>query len=129
MSNAAGEMAGATTGVSRKVLLIAVLVAALLAGAVGGVIGWKVEQQRVKDDLRFIRPIGTVVSVADGSITVDLQTTDEDRTYGVGEDTRVDGGELSSITEGTTVLVRGRDGQDGPEAAQIIILPDSVASR
>ena len=119
-------------GVSRRVLVVCVVATALVAGVAGAVVGWKVEQQRVKDDLAFIRPIGTVVSVADGSITVDLQTTDEDRTYSVGETTKVDapdGGDLSSIEEGTVVLVRGREGDDGPVATQIIVLPDSAARR
>lgn len=132
MSDGDHKAEGGAPGVSRKVLILAVLVTALVAGIVGAAVGWKVEQQRVKDDLALIRPIGTVVSVDEGSITVDLQTTDEDRTYQVGEGTKVDspdGGDLSSIVEGTVVLVRGRQGDDGTEAAQIIVLPESAARR
>lgn len=127
-----GEADGARAGVGRSTLVVCVVVTALVAGVVGAVVGWKVEQQRVKDDLAFIRPIGTVVAVDDDSITVDLQTTDEDQTYRIGADTKVDspdGDDLSAITEGAVVLVRGRQGDDGTEAAQIIVLPDSAARR
>lgn len=127
------EADGSTTGVGRSTVIALVLVAALVAGAVGAAIGWKVEQQRVKDDIANIRPIGTVTAVADGTITVDLQTADEDRTYQVGSDTRVDSpddGDLASVVEGTVVLVRSKRASNGDlEATQIIVLPESAGRR
>ena len=124
---------GSKAGIGRSTAIVLVLVAALLAGAIGVAIGWKVEQQRVKDDIANIRPIGTVTAVADDAITVDLQTTDEDRTYQVGSQTRVDspeGGDLASVVEGTVVLVRSKRAGNGDlEATQIIVLPESAGRR
>lgn len=127
------EADGSRVGVGRSTVIALVLVAALLAGVIGAGIGWKVEQQRVKDDIANIRPIGTVTAVADGTITVDLQTTDEVRTYQVGEQTEVaspDDGDLASVVEGTVVLVRSKRADSGDlEATQIIVLPESAGRR
>ena len=58
---------------------------ALVGGVVGVGIGWKLEQNRVKDDVKTIRPVGKVVAVTDDSITVRPE-------HGVGpEDVRADG--------------------------------------
>lgn len=125
-----GDADGSKAGVGRSTVIALVLAAALLAGVVGVAIGWKIEQQRVKDDIANIRPIGTVTAVADGSITVDLQGVTEDRTYQVGGETRVDGGDLESVIEGTVVLVRSKRASNGDvEATQIIVLPESAGRR
>ena len=50
------------------------LVALFVGLVIGGAIGWKVEQQRVKDDLANIRPVGTVAKVNDDPITIKLHT-------------------------------------------------------
>lgn len=126
------EAAAARAGVSRTVLVACVLAAALVAGVAGAAIGWKVEQQRVKDDLANIRPIGTIIEVEDGAVTVDLQGAAGAKTYVVDDDTRVDtpaGDDASSLEEGTVVLIRSRSDGDHRRATQIIVLPESAGRR
>ena len=54
-------------------MAVGLVVAGLLVGAgVGLVVGWKVEQQRVKEDIVNIRPVGTVTAITDSSLTMDL---------------------------------------------------------
>jgi hypothetical protein len=110
-------------GVSRTVLIVSVLAAALVAGVAGVIIGWKVEQQRVEDDLANIRPIGTVTAVDEDSVTIELQTASGSKTYEITDRTTVDGGELA---EGSTVLIRSwRGGGDGQlQVNKIVVLGD-----
>ena len=110
-------------GVSRTVYIVSVVVALLIAGVAGLVIGWKVEQQRVKDDLSNIRPIGTVTALDDDSVTIALQTADGSKTYVLTDRTTVHGS--GDMAEGSTVLVRSwRGAEGGLEANEIVVLPD-----
>jgi hypothetical protein len=111
----------ATAGVSRTTLVVSVLVAAFLAGALGVAVGWKLEQQRVKDDVANIRPIGTVTTIDDDSVTIELETSSGSKTYEITDKTNVEGAD--KIEEGATILVRAsHGGDDGREAEQIIVL-------
>jgi hypothetical protein len=117
-------------GVSRKTLIVAVLLAALIAGVAGAAIGWKVEQQRVKDDVASIRPIGVVRASDEDSVRIRLLTASGARTYVITDDTVVagaDGEGGAGIPEGAIVLVRAHsvDGED--RAREIIVLPDSTS--
>jgi hypothetical protein len=97
--------------------------ALLIGGVVGAAVGWKVEQERVKDDLANIRPIGTVTAVDDDSVTLRMRTTDGERTYAVTAQTEVQGAD--ELTEGATVLVRRSSGDgDDREAGVLIVLPE-----
>jgi hypothetical protein len=109
-------------GVSRTVLVVSVIAALLIAGVAGMAIGWKIEQQRVKDDLSAIRPIGAVTKVTDDSVTVKLSTANGTRTYVLTNDTKITG--ATELTEGSTVLIRKARSSDGKvEARQIVVLP------
>jgi hypothetical protein len=116
---------------------VSVLVMALVAGAalvlggiVGVAIGWKVEQNRVKEDVKNVRPVGTITAVTDDSITVNLRTGSGRRTYALTDATVIDkaeSGATSDIKEGSTVFLRTRRGDNGElEAAQVIVLPEEV---
>lgn len=124
------EDATPSGGVSMTVLVVSVLAALLVAGVAGLLLGWKIEQQRVKDDLANIRPVGTVTAVSDSSITVELQTASGTRTYEITDATVVDDGtrtgDVSDVEEGSTVLVRGRSAGDKVKAVEIVVLPDST---
>jgi hypothetical protein len=110
-------------GVSRVTLLVSVVAALLIGGVVGAAVGWKVEQERVKDDLANIRPIGTVTAVDDDSVTLRMRTTDGERTYAVTAQTEVQGAD--ELTEVATVLVRRSSGDgDDREAGVLIVLPE-----
>ena len=117
-------------GVSRGALVLAVLVAVVISGVAGLAIGWKVEQQRVKDDLANIRPVGTVTAVTDDSVTIELRTASGTRTYKVTDATVVDGaagGDVSDLVEGSIILVKNRRGDDGKlQATEIVVLPEST---
>ena len=107
--------------VSRPVLLVSVVAAILIAGAAGVVIGWKIEQQRVKDDLANIRPIGAVTAINEDAVTIKLETANGSKTYALTERTQVDGS--GEMVEGSTVLVRSwRDGDGNLEADKIVVL-------
>jgi hypothetical protein len=112
--------------VSRTTLVVSVLLAAVLAGVAGVVIGWKVEQQRVKDDLANIRPVGTVTALDDDSLTIELENSSETRTYALVERTTVDG----ELQDGATVFIRSwRGGDDGErQATKIVVLNDEVTA-
>lgn len=128
-----------TRGVSRATL-VGGLVAALAVGLiVGSAIGWKVEQRRVKDDVKSakakagqnVRPFGVVTAVDGSSVTIRLQTGARgSRTFTLTGDTTIDrgiAGEPSSIVEGATVLVRpGNEAAAQPVAVEIIVLPPST---
>ena len=117
-------------GVSRSVFIVSILLAMVVAGVAGLAIGWKVEQQRVKDDVANIRPVGTVTAVSDSSITVDLLTASGSRTYVVTDGTVIDGtasGDLSDVVEGSIILVKNKRGTDGKlQATEIVVLPEST---
>jgi hypothetical protein len=116
------------SGVSKGVLVVSILLTALVAGVAGLVIGWKVEQQRVKDDLANIRPIGTVSAVEDDSVTVTLRSSSGTRTYEITDATIIagqPGGDTSELPEGATVLVKSTGGDD-PEAIEIVVLPEGT---
>lgn len=120
---AEGERSRETVSVT--VLIVSVLVAALLAGLAGVVIGWKVEQQRVKDDVSNVRPIGTVTALDDDSVTIRLNTASGSKTYVLADGTSIDG----EMVEGSTVLIRDSHSSDGGlQATRIIVLPDGTAS-
>jgi hypothetical protein len=124
----AGTREGSRAGVSRMVLVVAVLVAVVVAGIVGIAVGWKVEQSRVKDDVKKVRPVGTVTAVDDGSLTIALQTSSGTQTYAITSGTVVDRartGEVGDITKGSTVLVKGFSKNGKMEASEIIVLPNS----
>ena len=110
------------SGVSRVVLLVSVVAALLIGGAAGVAIGWKVEQERVKEDVENIRPIGTVTAVDDDSVTIDLETASGTKTYEITDRTTVDG--TGELAEGSTVLIRSwRGGEDGQlQANKIVVL-------
>jgi hypothetical protein len=115
--------------ISTAVAVGAAVVALVIGGIVGAVIGWKVEQNRVKDDVRNIRPIGTVTDVTDEAITVQLRTGGGTRVFALTDATVIDkaeGGSLGDIEAGSTVFLRTRRGSDGElEAAQVVVLPES----
>jgi len=120
-----GEPSG---GVSKGVLVVSILLTALLAGVAGLVIGWKVEQQRVKDDLANIRPIGTVTAVDDDSVTVKLSSASGTRTYEISDATIIAGeagGDTSQLPPGSTVLVKSASG-DNAKAVEIVVLPENT---
>jgi len=115
------------SGVSRTTLILSVLIALVVAGTAGVAIGWKVEQQRVKDDLANIRPVGTVTTIDADSMSVKLLTADGKRTYILTDATLVDGGKIGDLAEGSTVLIKSRRNSDGKlEAREIVILPDTT---
>ena len=120
----------ASKGVSRRALVLVVLVAMVISGVAGAAIGWKVEEQRVKDDLANIRPVGTVTAVSDDSVTVRLRTASGTRTFSVTAATVVDGergGDVSNVVEGSIILVKNRRGGDGTlQATEIVVLPEST---
>ena len=107
--------------VSRTTLVVSVLIALIVAGIAGVLVGWKIEQERVKEDVENLRPIGTVTAVDDDSVTVRLQTASGSKTYQITDETTVEGnGELE---QGATVLIRGARGDgDEREATRIIVL-------
>jgi hypothetical protein len=120
--------AGSRKGVSKGVLVVCILLAAALAGVAGIVIGWKVEQQRVKDDLANIRPIGTVTAVDDDSMTVNLSSSSGVRTYQISQATIIAGeagGDTSAVPEGSTVLVKTSGGDD-PNAIEVVVFPENT---
>jgi hypothetical protein len=116
--------------VSRTALIVSVVAALAIGGIAGVAIGWKVEQSRVKDDIKNVRPVGTVTAVGDGSFTVDLQTSSGTRTYVIKSGTVVDRakvGDEGDLAEGQTVLVKSFKNADGKlEASEIVVLPDST---
>lgn len=114
----------------RGALVLVVLVAMAISGAAGVAIGWKVEQTRVKEDIENIRPVGTVTSISEDSVTVDLRTASGTRTFTVTAATVVDGargGDVSALAEGSIILVKNRRGDGGTlQAIEIVVLPEST---
>jgi len=130
-----------THRVSRTAMVVAVLVALVVGVAVGGVIGWKVEQNRVKDDVssakaaalakgraqsQNVRPFGVVTAVTPTSVTFRLATgASGSKTFTISQATKVDRGVAGTprtITKGATILVRPSPTSPN-EAAEVIVLP------
>jgi Flp pilus assembly secretin CpaC len=116
--------------VSRTALILSVVLALALGGLAGVVIGWKVEQNRVKEDIANIRPVGQITAVNGDSVTVELNTSSGQRTYTVTDGTTVESataGTSADVVKGATVLVKNKRGSGGKlEATEIIVLPDST---
>ena len=119
---------GASPSPGRSPLVaVGLVVAGLLVGAgLGLVVGWKVEQQRVKEDIVNIRPVGTVTAVTDSSLTMDLLTSTGVRVFSVSDATVVDGGDQADVVEGSIVLVKSRSGEGGLRAIEVVLLPDTT---
>jgi Domain of unknown function (DUF5666) len=117
-------------GVSRTVLILSVLAGMAVAGVAGVIIGWKVEQERVKDDIGNIRPVGQVSAVEGDEVTVDLLTSSGSRTYVLTDDTVIHeaaSADASAVAEGSTVLVKSRRDDDGSlRAVEVIVLPEET---
>jgi hypothetical protein len=115
-------------GVSRTTLVVSVLLGMLVAGAAGVAIGWKVEQERVKEDVENIRPIGTVTALDDDSVTIELDTADGTKTYEITDRTTVDG--TGELAEGATIFIRSWRGGDDDQlqANKIVVLSDGQGS-
>jgi hypothetical protein len=124
--------AGRTSGgrFSRATVIVSVVIALAIGGVVGIAIGWKLEQSRVKDDIKNVRPVGTVTAVSDDSLTVALKTASGTRTYVVTKGTVVDraeSGDLEDVVKGSTVLVKNFHNDDGKlQASEIVVLPKST---
>lgn len=103
-----------------------VVVGLLLGLGLGFVVGWKVEQQRVIDDVTNIRPVGTVSAVTDTSITVELLTSTGDRTYAVSDATVFTGGGQDDVVKGSIVLVKNRSDGGNRRAVEVVLLPDTT---
>jgi hypothetical protein len=92
-----------------------------VAGLAGLIIGWKVEQQRVKDDVANIRPVGTVTAVDDDSVTIDLETASGTKTYEITDQTTVEG--AGEVEDGSKIFIRSWRRVDGePRATRIVVL-------
>jgi hypothetical protein len=119
---------GASPSPGRSPLVaVGLVLAGLLVGAgLGLVVGWKVEQQRVKEDIVNIRPVGTVTAVTDSSLTMDLLTSTGVRVFSVSDATVFDGGDQADVVEGSIVLVKSRSGEGGLRAIEVVLLPDTT---
>jgi len=117
-------------GIAPVVTALIAIGALVVGGLVGVGIGWKLEQQRVKDDVKNIRPVGKVVALSDDSITVQLNTGAGRKTFALTDATvvdKADSGATADIKEGSTVFVRTRRGDNGKlEAAQVVVLPQEA---
>ena len=117
-------------GVSRMVLILGVVAALVVGGLAGTALGWKVEQRRVKNDLKDIRPVGKVTAVNGSSLTMALETSSGTRTYVITSTTAVDRartGTTSDVKKGSTVLVKNFSNDQGHlQASEIVVLPDST---
>ena len=96
-----------------------------VGGIIGLAIGWKVEQQRVKDDVKNIRPVGTVTAVDDNSMKVALKSSSGTRTYVVTGTTKVDstGSDSADIATGDVVIVKSKKVDGKLQATEVVILP------
>ena len=115
--------------VSRTLLIVGVIAGLAVGGIAGVVIGWKLEQNRVKEDIKSIRPVGEVTAVNEESFTIDLKASSGSRTYAITDETVVDrarSGDVADVVEGATVLVRTGNNDGQPEAIEIVVLPDST---
>jgi Domain of unknown function (DUF5666) len=128
-TEAAGRAPKGGSGVSRTFAIVGIVVALAIGGIVGVAVGWKVEQNRVKDDVKNVRPVGQVTAVNGNTVTVRLTTSSGTRTYVLTDSTKFDttrSGKAGDITKGATVLVKSKRGSNGKlQATEVIILPQS----
>jgi hypothetical protein len=105
--------------------VLSVIAALAVGGIVGLAIGWKVEQQRVKDDVKNIRPVGTVTSVNDNSMKIALKSSSGERTYVITGTTKVDSAANGSenIASGDVVIVKSKTVNGKLQATEVVILP------
>jgi len=119
-------------GITPILTAVIAVVALVVGGAIGVGIGWKLEQNRVKDDVKNIRPVGKVVAVTDDSITVRLNTGSGQKTFALTDATVIDkaeSGATADLEKGSTVFVRTRRGDNGKlEAAQVVVLPPEASA-
>ncbi len=103
---------------------LAVIGGLVVGGVIGGVAGWKIEQQRVKDDVEGTRPIGTVLELSENSVTIELSGSDANRTFRLTPETIVanvsEDGEPRDVALGDEVLVVRRGGT----VAELLVFPD-----
>ena len=106
-------------------VVLSVIAALAVGGIVGLAIGWKVEQQRVKDDVKNIRPVGTVTSINDNSMKVALKSSSGNQTYVITGTTKVDPAANGSdtIAQGDVVIVRSKTVNGKRQATEVVILP------
>jgi uncharacterized protein HemX len=112
-------------GMGTAAVVVSVIAALAVGGIVGLAIGWKVEQQRVKDDVKNIRPVATVTSITDNSMTVALKSSSGNRTYVITDTTKVDPAAEGSanIAQGDVVIVKSKRVNGKLQATEVVILP------
>ncbi len=124
-STSADDAAAPKQGIGTAAVVLFVIAALAVGGIVGLAIGWKVEQQRVKDDVKNIRPVATVTSITDNSMTVALKSSSGNRTYVITDTTKVDPAADGSanIAQGDVVIVKSRRVNGKLQATEVVILP------
>ena len=124
-STSADDTAAPKQGMGTAAVVLSVIAALAVGGILGLAIGWKVEQQRVKDDVKNIRPVGTVTSVDDNSMKVALKSSSGDRTYVITGTTKVDPAANGSenIASGDVVIVKSKKVNGKLQATEVVILP------
>ena len=112
-------------------VVLSVIAALAVGGILGLAIGWKVEQQRVKDDVKNIRPVATVTSITDNSMKVALKSSSGNRTYVITDTTKVDPAADGSanIAEGDVVIVKSKRVNGKLQATEVVILPEGQQVR
>lgn len=116
-------------GMGRTGVVLWVLGALLVGGIAGVAIGWKVEQQRVKDDLANIRPVGRITEVTDDPRTIEIRTANGTQTYQINDDTLIEavGSDDPVVDKGTIVLVKSKEGSGSQRVAvEVIVLPETT---
>ena len=112
-------------GMGTTAVVLSVIAALAVGGIIGLAIGWKVEQQRVKDDVKNVRPVGTVTAVNDNSMKIALKSSSGNRTYVITGTTKVDpaGSGSADIAQGDVVIVKSKKVNGKLEATEVVILP------
>jgi hypothetical protein len=112
-------------GMGTAAVVVSVIAALAIGGIIGLLVGWKVEQQRVKDDVKNVRPVGTVTAVNDTSMKVALKTSSGGRTYVITSATKVDPAANGSenIASGDVVIVKSKKVNGKLQATEVVILP------
>jgi hypothetical protein len=112
-------------GMGTAAVVLSLIAALAIGGIVGIAIGWKVEQQRVKDDVKNVRPVGTVTAISDNSMKIALRSSSGNRTYVITGTTKVDptADGSDSITQGDVVIVKSKKVNGKLEATEVVILP------
>jgi uncharacterized protein HemX len=119
------DAAAPKRGMGTTAVVVSVIAALAIGGIVGIAIGWKVEQQRVKDDVKNIRPVATVTAVDDNSLQVALRSATGNRTYVITGATKVDAAADGSadIAQGDLVIVKSKKVNGKLQATEVVILP------